>query len=119
MNQQLKLLAPPEANPFEMGRGVRLVAYNEASEPILFADDYGVRLFRRESGQWTEIANNMHYTAGDKTLLPKDQEPLGGIIVPIFPGVLEDQPVTVRAVVIGQLGNEQVAAYIDLTLQPR
>jgi hypothetical protein len=118
MNQRLKLLAPPESNPLEMGRGVRLVAYNEASEPILFAEDYGVRLFKQDNGQWAEIANNMHYTAGDKTLLPKHQEPLGGIVVPIFPGVREAQATTIRAVVIGRLGNEQVAAYIDLTLQP-
>ena len=118
MNIQLKLLAPPEANSFKMGTSVRLVASNDANGPIVFPQDYGVKIFRNDNNRWVEVGNSVDYTPGNKTLLPKAQQALGGIIVPIHPAVQDNQPVTVRVVLVGKMGDKAVGASIDIVLQP-
>jgi len=118
MNSQLRLYAPPEANSFAMKDNLAIVAENLSDQPILFPQDYGIKVFTQQDEQWMPVENAFHYPSVETTLLPKADEPLGGKLIVLLPAVIGDQPISVRVVVVGQMGRDSVAAYIDVMLHP-
>jgi len=118
MNVDLNLYAPPEANTWTMGDSVRIVIENTSSQPISFANDFGIHLYRKIDGSWAQINNNFGYPDGDVILLPKAEEFLGGKIIVVLPEVLVAEPTEVRIVVVGRAQNRPVAGFIDVTLNP-
>jgi len=123
MNGKIQLMAPPEANTFKIGDVIGLVAVNNSDTPIIFPHDYGIKIFERKDNQWIPIENNFGYPEGETVLLPKAQEPFGGKIFDVYPTLPNDQSADIRIIVIGKVqdrlnSNTDVAAYIDLKLNP-
>ncbi len=118
MNVEFQLYVPPEANTFLMSDNLAVVAENLANEPIDFTSDYGIRVFQLDGDRWVPIENAFGYPTGDNILLPKPDEFLGGALVVLRPALAEAQPTIVRVVLVGLLGDKEVAAFTDITLKP-
>lgn len=125
MNNVLQLSAPPEISTFKIGDNLRLVLVNSSDTTVLLPQDYGVYIFQNVEGKWKSIENRIDYPPGEKTIFPREDQPFREVIIVVHPIINSDQPVTVRIVVVGNRNNElsgakeeQVGAFIDVTLKP-
>jgi hypothetical protein len=121
VNTYIKLFDAPELqNSHKNGELLSFQIINLSSETIVFSENYGIKLFTNKDGNWVEISNNS-YNAGDTFYLPtRDSYPLGDLI-DTAPYVVDlASPTTVRVIIVGhrENDNEQVGAYIDVTITP-
>src|SRR3990170_4176891 len=101
---------------------------NLSEYKIKFPGDYGVRIFRydEDNDTWIAIENGaIYFPPGNTQVSPKGPDLPGVIGVGLWPILQnESQPIDIRVVVVGSverdnvLTDEQVGAYIDLTLLP-
>jgi hypothetical protein len=128
MNTVIRFWRPRPSEVFNVGDSVDLTLENFSKDKIKFPTDYGVRIFsfNRSDGQWSEIVNGMKYfPPGNPQISPKGPDSPGVIGIGLWP-LLENKGASIdlRVVVVGNvekdgvLTEEQVGAYIDLTLQP-
>ncbi len=127
VNQSVSLTSQDFLNDGKIGGYIDLGIENLSNQEVEFPYDYGTRLFvyQEHEGEWIEIENKITYFAStNPTLTPKGSGLYVGS-VSVKPDIQnEGQPVTVRVVVVGEtlaadgVKDEQVAAYVDVTLQP-
>jgi hypothetical protein len=94
---------------------------NISDQVIIFAGDYGVKLFIKKGEEWVEVENRMHYPENEVLLPLASKFPPGRDtgIVPYIPEL--KQPIMLRVVVVGYPENNPnkiVGSYIDLSLNP-
>jgi hypothetical protein len=123
MNTQLSLSLPAGSENLKKDDPIPLVAQDLSEEPIVFPQDYGIKVFARQDQKWIPVENNFHYPAGDVELLPAKQQAFGGMGIVLDPVISQAAPVVIRVVVVGHLQHNNqvglsVAAYLDITLQP-
>ncbi len=121
LNTSIKLIDPPEfLNSHKNGETLSFQIINLSNATIVFPENYGIKLFTNRNGEWTEVSNNS-YNGGSTFYLPtKDSYPLG-LVVGTLPYILDlTTPTSVRVIIIGhkENDNEQVGAYIDVTISP-
>ncbi len=122
MNADLALEAPPELSVFERGEELGLVLINNTMTPITLPADYGVHVYQSIDNKWKPIENWMDCGNEEKIIFPISEGP---VIIAVLPDIeMDDQPVTVRVVVVGNylldngVAGDEVGAYVDITLQP-
>jgi len=125
MNIILQLSAPPEINTFKIGDNLCLVLVNSSDTTVILPQDYGVYIFQNVEGKWESIENQIDYPPGEKNIYPREDQPFREAIIFVHPIINSDQPVTVRIVMVGNRNNEfggakeeQVGAFLDVTLKP-
>ena len=116
MNNELSISAPPASNTFAMGDLVTLEMVNNTDEPIIVTQETAVHLFARQAETWLTVANVLESGPSNVTLLPKTVVDSRSMF--FLPGVMEANPVTIRVIVVGLMGEREVAGYLDLTLNP-
>jgi hypothetical protein len=120
-NTAIKLLDAPELlNSHKNGELLTFQIINLSNVPVVFPENYGVKIFTKKDGAWIDVTNNS-YNAGDTFYLPtRDSYPLGDLVdtMPFIVGLAS--PITVRVIIIGhkENDNEQVGAYVDVTINP-
>ena len=129
MNTKIKFWKLKRTETYKIGDSVHLTLENLSEYKIKFPGDFGVRIFRydEDNDTWIEIKNGMIYIPPGSTtqVSPKGPDLPGVIGIGLWPILQnEGQPIDIRVVVVGSverdnvLTDEQVGAYIDLTLLP-
>jgi hypothetical protein len=114
-------LWPGTPNSFQNGDSTDLVLNNQSGNTIIFPQDYGIKVFEKQTQGWIPIENNYGYPEGENTLQTSTINP-GGLAfgaAPSDPNL--KSPATVRVVVIGHLQDkpdEAVGAFIDVEINP-
>lgn len=128
MNTKIRFWDLESSEVFKIGDSVHLSLENHSKEKVKFPTDYGVRIFTcsKVDKAWSEIKNGMKYLpSGSRHLSPKGTDSPGVIDIGLWP-LLENEgnPIEIRVVVVGNvernnvMTDEQVGAYLDLTLEP-
>jgi hypothetical protein len=124
LNADLRLWAPSEINDYKINEPISLAVEVVGREQVIFARDYGNRMFRYMDGDWLEVENvPTNWGEGQFLLSPSNGDPLewGDTgVFPWFEGV--DGPIRLRIIVVGHTyrdgapTQEKVGAYVDVTL---
>lgn len=126
LNVGVRVTAPEGWNSFKLESAVTLVVEATGSQDLIIPPDFGIRAFRYEDGDWTEVASvQTERHRGDIVLSPGNGDALIGEVADIFPVIPDrSKPVTLRIFVIsrvylpgGELG-DGIGAYTDVTLRP-
>lgn len=119
-NQEMRLYAPQEANTFKIKDNLHLVLENLTDVPILFSENQDLKIYIKEGNNWNLITNDLHNLPEEQTVLPKGQQPFGGLLVVLHPSISANNPATIRIIIIGRKAKNQseVGAYVDVTLKP-
>jgi len=128
MNTKIEFWKLKPTETYKIGDSVDLTLENLSEYKIKFPGDYGVRIFRydEDNDTWIAIENGaIYFPPGNTQVSPKGPDLPGVIGVGLWPILQnESQPIDIRVVVVGSverdnvLTDEQVGAYIDLTLLP-
>ena len=122
INTFIELKDTPElANSHKNNDTLTLQLINLSDKTVIFPDNYGLKVFSKEEGNWNEIQNNFYNSGGTFTLLTAKQDPAGlpAAVMPNIPGL--SSPTTIRVIVVGDVENnnsEQVGAYLDVVITP-
>ncbi len=122
INTFIKLRDTPElANSYKNNDTLDLQLINVSNQTIVFPDNFGLKVFIEDKGNWSEIQNNF-YNAGATFTLPTEKLYPGGLfptVMPNIPGL--SSPTTIRVIAVGHVENndsEQVGAYLDVVITP-
>lgn len=122
VNQQILLSAPDFFNTFNTEDSIYIELRSYSKNEIIFPNDYNLRIFERNNGDWIEIYE-----------IPTTRSPAGDVILSLATRTRQTTYVTpdladrtrryqLRIYVIGDMktdeGIKQVAAYVDLELRP-
>jgi len=128
MNSKIRFWDPKAANEsFRVGDSVDLTLENLTTDKIVFPSDYGIKIYTfKTPGSWTEIPNRgKYFPPGNPQVSPKGEGMPGVIGIGLSPALMsEGKPIVIRVAVVGTVyhdnvpTNEQVGAYVDVTLQP-
>jgi hypothetical protein len=127
-NATIKFWSPEPTDLFTIGDPVHLSLENFSEYKVIFPRDNGIKIYQYDEGQntWLQIENKMRYIPPGNTQVSPKSTGLPGVIgIGLLPELRsEGKPIEIRVVVVGnleknnELTNEQVGAYIDITLQP-
>jgi hypothetical protein len=128
MNSKIRFWDPKiENEPFKIGDPVFLTLENLTTDKVVFPSDYGIKIYNfGDTGGWTEIPNTGIYgPKGSPQVSPKETDMPGITAIPLLPALTsKGKPIVIRVVVVGTVyhdnvpTDEQVGAYVDVTLQP-
>jgi hypothetical protein len=94
---------------------------NRSSNPIIFEQDFGVKIFKKEGAVWKSVKNKWGYPEGEN-YLPTNSESRTGLGFSLMPDLEGITDVTyVRIVIIGHVKDkpsEQVGAFSDVLFSP-
>jgi hypothetical protein len=124
LNADLRLWAPSEINDYKINEPVWLAVEVVGKEKVIFARDYGNRMFRYMDGEWVEVKNvPTDWGEGQFLLSPSNGDPLKWGDTSIFPSLEgADGPIQLRIFIVGNTyrdgapTQEKVGAYVDVTL---
>ncbi len=103
---------------------VFLVVRNVSEDTIVIPFPPEVILLKKDGNTLTGIENQMNYSGGESIVLHPHGNEFSDDIIPVFPVVDTNAPVTLIVTVYGYISrngkitNERVGAYMNLTLQP-
>jgi hypothetical protein len=123
LNQQIKLIAYKQLNPFKTDVPVSLHLEYDTTNKIVFPPNYNLKIFIRQNGRWDMIQENPSTRSTSPVILSPDTYLSYQQIVTFSPD-LGDLTKTyfMRAYVFGDMttteGNKQVAAFSDFLLSP-
>lgn len=122
INTFIEIRDTPElANSHKNEDSLTLQLINLSDKTIIFPDNYGLKVFMEENGNWTEIPNHSNNAGGTFILLTEKLYP-GGLfpsVWPYLPGL--SSPTTIRVIIVGHVeknDSEQVGAYLDVVINP-
>jgi hypothetical protein len=122
INTFIEIRDTPElANSHKNNDTLTLQLINLTDQTIDFPDNYGIKVFTKDQGKWTEIQNNF-YNAGGTFTLPSAKQDPGGLpptVLPYIPGL--PSSTTIRVIIVGHVENndsKQVGAYLDVVINP-
>jgi len=109
------------ANSHKNNETLDLQIVNLSDKSVVFPDNYGVKIFTKNEGKWTEVQNNF-YNAGAINLLPTKSAYPPGLSLTVLPYIPNlSSPLQIRIIIAGNLENtngESIGAYLDVTLKP-
>ncbi len=127
LNNDFKLYAPKGWNTFRIGESVEILIEVVSEDPVIFENNFGVRLFIYTDDQWSEVANLMKYDRLKKEFIvyPVSGNALNTSSTGIVPKLPDNKKATmVRIFLFGNIyrngakTDEKTGAYIDLLLKP-
>lgn len=112
---------PGMAQVHKNGDPLGFYIVNRSSDAIYFAQDFGIKIFRKQGATWEPVENHWRYPDGENILLTKAESPVGLALIafPVIEGIKESTDV--RIVVTGHVKDkptEQVGGYIDVLYEP-
>jgi len=124
LNQQIRLVVVKELSAFKTDQDIGLLLeYNNTNE-IVFPNNYNLRIFIQQDGQWVEIKEKPTIRPSDEVVLSPNIPSSYGQIVAFSPQ-LGDLTKTyyVRIYIFGDMTNpegkkQQVASFADFVLTP-
>jgi hypothetical protein len=85
MNQDIQLVSNPGGGDLLKNDNMYSIQIKNLSEnPIVFQNDYGVKLYVNKGEEWKEVENKMESSAGE-VILPLAKKWPSGIIFAILP----------------------------------
>lgn len=123
-NGGLQLTAPPEINSFRLQDICQIIMKNISNKPIVFKNDYGIKIYQLENNKWKIIEDKEQYDSTEKYIYPMDNLPFREEVLIVYPEIFSSTSTKIRVVVLGNYLNldggkgEKVGAYIDLFLVP-
>jgi hypothetical protein len=94
---------------------------NRSADEIIFAQDYGSKVFKKQGTLWLPLENEMGYADGEN-FLPTNKADPTGLVFSAFPELSDLQSsAIIRIAIVGRVKNnptEQVGAYIDVQYHP-
>jgi|WetSurMetagenome_2_1015567.scaffolds.fasta_scaffold48106_1 hypothetical protein len=114
-------LWPGTPNAIKNGGIASLVLHNQSGISFVFSNDYGVKIFEKQSQGWKPVENRFEYP-NVKYLLQTSTGNPGGLAFEASPFDPElKSPATVRIILIGHVKDkpdETVGAFIDMEINP-
>jgi hypothetical protein len=122
---RMELLPPYQGyDNYKIDEPIFIKVKNLTETPVFFSESAGVKLYISKEGKWIEIANKMQNLSDNSKIIPKSQDRFGGATISIVPDVLEELPVQIRVIVVGDMkmapsnSGEKVGAFVDFRLCP-
>ena len=111
---------PVLGNSFKNGQDLTLRVENLSNTPIVFLENFGLRVMTKNGQNWAEVQSNF-YNGGLQYLPTKSSYPVGLVVsaLPYMPNL--SSPITIRIVIIGHKENNDkdlLGAYLDVKLNP-
>jgi len=124
INQQIQLLVPAQFNSYKTTSPVVLEVQYYSNNDIVFPNNYNVRIFKQTNNGWVEIQEQPILRLPEEDIVFSAERETDA--VRLFTVYLEldeyDQSSKLRFYIIGDMKVEkeiqQVAAYVDVTLNP-
>lgn len=108
-------------NTYKLGSVFVLEINNQSKDEIIFPPDFGLKIFIREQGNWSEVENRTDFADYDNLLLTNSEWPSGLDLV-FMPYIADlDASTNIRVTIVGHVKDkpdELVGAFIDLPLKP-
>ena len=123
MNRQIRLIVVRELSAFKTNSDVAVLLEYDTTNEIVFPNNYNLRLFIQQNGQWEETKEKPTIRPGGQVVLSPNNPSSYGQIVWFWPQ-LDDPNKTyhMRVYVFGDMktpeGIKQVAAFADFVLTP-
>lgn len=123
LNQQIRLVAMRELGSFRTGDDQAVLLEYNTTNKIVFPNDYNLRIFIQQNGQWIEIKEKPTIRPEKQVILSPNIPTSYGHIVGFWPQ-LDDltKMYNMRLYVFGEMetpdGTKQVAAFVDFVLTP-
>ena len=124
VNQQVKIRVASYSNTFKNSDPISLELKYESNNVIVFPNNYNLKIFELNNGQWVEIQEKPtdRYPSDNIILAPDKMLPAVQVVV-LFPEIKDtSKPHTLRIYVFGEMqtnsGNQKIAAYADIRLSP-
>jgi hypothetical protein len=124
VNQQIKVRVANYANTFKTTDSVSLELKYDSKNTIVLPIDYNLKIFELIDNQWLEISEKPteRFPADNIVLTPDKVLPAVEMVV-LFPDIKDtSKSHKLRIYVIGEMqtqnGNQQVAAFTDIELNP-
>lgn len=121
-NTAIKLIRyPGESMSIKNGDAPGLIIVNYSNDRIVFAKDFGVKIFGKRDEDWLFVENKMGYAEAEYLLETNKANP-AGLTLDVLPLLPENKgPTLIRVVVVGHVEgkpSEKVGAFIDLPVNP-
>ena len=121
MNKNVSLSAPPDLNTLKTCDLIFVDVKINSGAKIIFAPDFGAKLFRADDDIWIELEDSME-RQNNQVVLPSNSNFASNLAVfaPVFSTYSEPQ--NIRIIVTGHIfrhgekTDESVGAFIDLSL---
>jgi len=120
-NTFIKLADDPAlSNSFKNGQDLTLRVENLSTEPIVFPENFGLRVMTKDGQNWVDVQSNS-YNSGLQYLPTEAAWPLGLLVsaLPYIPNL--SSSINIRIVIVGHAEDndkELLGAYFDVTLNP-
>lgn len=120
-NTSFKLVEDPViSNSHQNGQDLTLRVENLSDTPIVFQENFGLRVMTKDASGWRDIQNNS-YNSGEQYLPTKASYPLGLLVsvLPYVPNLASH--LDIRIIIIGHAEDndkELLGAYLDVTINP-
>jgi len=124
VNQQINIRVAGYSNTYKNTDPVSLELKYNSNDVIVFPNNYNLKIFELSNGNWVEIQEKPteRLPQDDIVLAPNKTLPAVHVVV-LFPNIVDmNKTHKLRIYVIGEMqtddGNQNVAAYTDITLGP-
>ena len=125
IDAQIRVWAPEGLNTFKINQPIGLAVEVLGSEQVIFARDFGNRMFQYANEEWREVENvPTDWGEGSFLLSPSNGDPMEWQETEVFPWFGEtDSPILLRLFVIGHVyrqgatTDDAVGAYVDVILR--
>lgn len=121
INTTIKLSDSVVENSYKNDEILRVTVTNHSDDPVIFTNDFGIKIFTVQGNSWVEIQNNYSYDENPGRLPPYEDVPIGFVIkmLPSLPEMHSSQ--SIRVLVVGypeSNKNQPVGAFMDILLYP-
>ncbi|HNT23828.1 MAG TPA: hypothetical protein PKM21_05650 [Anaerolineales bacterium] len=126
VNDSLVITYLDDMSDGKIGSKVYLGINNCSNKEIWFPGNWGVRIYQKAEDGWVEIADQMISVQSQELILKPSGDEYGSVSSTVVrPDIYNNgDPIVIRIIVIGAVirhgvvTDEQIAAYVDVTLQP-
>lgn len=124
MNTDIRVWAPDGLNTFNINEPVGLAIEVIGSDQVIFARDFGSRIFRYSDGEWVEVENvPTEWGEGSFLVSPSHGDPMEWAGTEVYPWFDEAVSKARLRVVVqgwryrdGAPTDERVGAFVDIEL---
>ena len=124
VNQQINIRVAGYSTTYKNTDPISLELKYNSNDVIVFPNNYNLKIFELSNGNWVEIQEKPteRLPQDDIVLAPNKTLPAVHVVV-LFPNIVDmNKTHKLRIYVIGEMqtddGNQNVAAYTDITLGP-
>lgn len=125
LNSEIRVFTP-EGKTFKRNERISLTIDVVGTRQVVFAPDFGQRMFLYQNGDWVEVADlPTEYAGGPYILSPSHGDPFMWGDTSVYPMLPEmEEPVWLRIFVLGRVlkygepSDEVVGGYVDVLVEP-